>query len=120
MKNWLWLSTVLFCAAAIAQTPHKSTKDDQRGTVNLITPAKVKQATSLVKEGITVSLEHPLLMDPAPDNGNPLMHTMMNTGENPVIGVYAMDSYSIAYHGYAHTHMDALGHAFQGGKMYNG
>ena len=140
MKNcfWLWLSTVLFCAAAIAQTPHKSTKpdfdrwmkelsnwgrwgkDDQRGTVNLITPSKVKQATSLVKEGITVSLEHPLLTDPAPDNGNPLTHTMMNTVENPVIGVYAMDSYSIAYHGYAHTHMDALGHAFQGGKMYNG
>src|SRR5262252_2617685 len=51
-------------------------KDDQKGTVNLITPAKRKQATSLVKEGITVSLEHPLLTDPAPDNGNPLTHTM--------------------------------------------
>ena len=31
-------------------------KDDQAGTVNLITPAKRKQAAALVKEGISVSL----------------------------------------------------------------
>src|ERR1700674_1125436 len=95
-------------------------KDDQRGTVNLITPAKVKQAASLAKQGITVSLEHPLMTEPAADNANPLTHTMTATGENPVAGAYAMDSYSIAFHGYGHTHMDALGHAFQDGKMYNG
>ena len=95
-------------------------KDDQRGTVNLITPAKVKQAATLAKQGITVSLEHPLMTESAADNGNPLTHTMTATGENPVAGAYAMDSYSIAFHGYGHTHMDALGHAFQNGKMYNG
>ena len=33
-------------------------KDDQLGTLNLITDAKRKQALSLAKEGITVSLEH--------------------------------------------------------------
>ena len=31
-------------------------KDDQAGTVNLITPAKRKQAAALVKEGISVSM----------------------------------------------------------------
>src|ERR1700739_3183347 len=31
-------------------------KDDELGTLNLITPAKRKQAAALVKEGITVSL----------------------------------------------------------------
>src|SRR5438874_1147663 len=45
-------------------------KDDQRGTVNLITPAKVKQAATLAKQGITVSLEHPLMTESAADNTN--------------------------------------------------
>jgi hypothetical protein len=31
-------------------------KDDELGTLNLITPAKRKQATALVNEGFTVSL----------------------------------------------------------------
>jgi hypothetical protein len=33
-------------------------KDDQLGTVNLVTPAKVRQAAGLVKEGVSVSLAH--------------------------------------------------------------
>jgi hypothetical protein len=32
--------------------------DDQRGTLNLITPAKTRQAAGLVTEGITVTLQH--------------------------------------------------------------
>ena len=75
-------------------------KDDQKGTVNLITAAKVKQAATLAKSGITVSLERKVDMVEAPDNGNPLTHTMTNTGENPVAGAYAMDRYDIFYHGY--------------------
>ena len=31
-------------------------KDDQAGTINLITPAKRKQAASLVKDGVSVSM----------------------------------------------------------------
>ena len=31
-----------------------------------------------------------------------------------------MDNYSVTYHGYAHTHMDALCHIFYRGRMYNG
>ena len=95
-------------------------KDDQKGTVNLITAAKVKQAAALAKSGITVSLERRLNTEKSADNGSPLTHTMTNTGENPVAGAYAMDRYEISYHGYGHTHMDALGHAFYDGKMYNG
>lgn len=95
-------------------------KDDQKGTVNLITPAKVKQAAALAKSGITVSLERKLDTMESADNSNPLTHIMTNTGENPVAGAYAMDRYEISYHGYGHTHMDALGHAFYDGKMYNG
>ena len=32
--------------------------DDQRGTLNLITPEKTKQAAMLVQEGTTVTLQH--------------------------------------------------------------
>ena len=46
-----------------------------------VAPAKVKQAASLAKQGITVSLEHPLMTERAADNGNPLTHTMTATGE---------------------------------------
>ena len=33
-------------------------KDDQRGTLNLITPEKRKQAATLVSDGVTVSMAH--------------------------------------------------------------
>ena len=95
-------------------------KDDQKGTVNLITAAKVKQAAALAKSGITVSMERTLDTAESADNSSPLAHIMTNTGENHVAGAYAMDRYEISYHGYGHTHMDALGHAFYDGKMYNG
>jgi len=95
-------------------------KDDQKGTVNLITAAKVKQAASLVKSGLTISLERKLDTVKSADNGDPFTHIMTNTSENPVAGAYAMDRYEISYHGYGHTHMDALGHAFLDGRMFNG
>lgn len=95
-------------------------KDDQKGAVNLITPAKVKQGASLAKQGITVSLEHIVETMRSEDVTSPMNHVMTNTSENPVAGAYAMDRYEISYHGYGHTHMDALAHAFMNGKMYNG
>jgi len=95
-------------------------KEDQIGTVNLITAAKRKQAASLVKEGITVSLARLIDTKTAPDNGNPFQHTMQNTGANPLARSFSMDTFSVLYHGYGHTHMDALCHMFYQGKMYNG
>ena len=35
-------------------------------------------------------------------------------------GAFSIDTYSVLYHGYAHTHMDALCHMFYRGKMFNG
>jgi kynurenine formamidase len=90
-------------------------KDDQLGTLNLITPEKRKQAVKLVKDGVPVSLAHDVLKDRAEDNANPFVHTML-----PRAGGFWLDSYSVNYHGYAHTHMDALCHATYQGKMYNG
>jgi kynurenine formamidase len=90
-------------------------KDDLLGTLNLITPAKRKEAVALVKEGFAVSLAHNVLKDKAEDNGSPFVQTIQ-----PRVGDYLLDAYSVSYHGYAHTHMDALGHDSYQGKTFNG
>src|SRR5580692_12405005 len=52
-------------------------KDDELGTLNLITQAKRKQALALVKEGYPISLSHDELTEKVPDNPNPFVHTMI-------------------------------------------
>lgn len=44
---------------------------------------------------------------------------MMGTGESPT-ATGSMDYIGVAYHGLAHSHIDALCHMFWQGKMYNG
>jgi kynurenine formamidase len=92
--------------------------DDQRGTINLITPAKRLQAVGLVTEGFSVSLARDVEKEPAPDNSRPFGHKMLNTGASE--GQFVSDEYSVGYHGLAHTHMDALAHMSYEGKSYNG
>jgi kynurenine formamidase len=94
-------------------------KADELGALNLITPARRRQAAALVREGVAVSLARNTNRDVEADNPNPYRHTMNLTGENPQ-GQWSVDTFSILYHGYQHTHMDALCHIFHQGKMYNG
>ena len=42
-------------------------KDDQLGTLNLITPEKRRQAQALAKRGVVVSLEQPVALVPMPE-----------------------------------------------------
>ena len=86
--------------------------DDQLGSVNLITPAKRKQALSLARTGQTVSLVHNPLTEKSEDNASPFEHTM-NPG-------FTTDRYSVSYHGYSHSHMDALCHILYKDQTYNG
>jgi kynurenine formamidase len=86
--------------------------DDQLGSANLVTVAKRKQAVALVKTGDTVSLAHNPLTEKADDNANPFEQTMLR-GNN-------MDRYAVSYHGYAHSHIDALCHILYKGQTYNG
>ena len=97
-------------------------KDDQMGAVNLITPAKRKQAAGLVKEGASFSMARNAEMEKAVDNPTPVIRKILRVGADaPATGIgNTADSFFIAYHGYAHTHMDALCHMFYQGKMYNG
>ncbi len=94
-------------------------KTDQRGTVNLITPAKTKSAAALVKEGFTVSLSRDADTAKSADNLDPFGHTMTATGTDPN-PMFAMDTYTISYHNQAQTHFDSLSHMFYQGKLYNG
>jgi kynurenine formamidase len=86
--------------------------NDELGSVNLVTAAKRKQAAALVKTGETVSLAHNPLTDTAPDNARPFEHTMLPGN--------SMDRYAVAYHGYAHSHIDALCHILYKDQTYNG
>lgn len=94
-------------------------KQDQAGAVNLITPAKRKQAAALVKAGVSVSLAHDADTEKAVDNPSPFVHEMTMSGVNNP-GQFSMDRFTILFHGIAHTHLDALCHMFYKGKMYNG
>jgi len=92
--------------------------DDQRGAVNLITPAKRVAAASLVRSGRSVSLSRVWPRTPGPDNPTPAQHymTMNQRGS----GGWAADYYGISYHGYATTHIDALCHVWDEHGMWNG
>lgn len=93
-------------------------EDDELGTLNLITPEKRRQAAGLVTEGVSVSLAFDLAKEASTNNEFPLEHSLL-VHENDG-GVFAEDIYTIRYHGFAHSHVDALCHIFHQGKMYNG
>ena len=86
-------------------------KGDATGAMNLITPAKRKQAAALVKEGVTVSLAGDADTTKAVDNPNPYEVTMLGIGA---------DKIAINYHGITHTHLDSLAHINASGVFYNG
>jgi kynurenine formamidase len=86
-------------------------KDDQIGALNLITPAKRKEAAALVKEGFSVSLAGDADTVKAVDNPFPYEHEMLAIGN---------DRIGVRYHGIAHTHLDSLAHINENGVFYNG
>jgi kynurenine formamidase len=92
-------------------------KDDQMGTMNLITPAKRKQGFGLAKEGVSFSMARDVEKDTAIDNPSPFV-LKMGVGRDGV--VRGVDQISVSYHGYIHTHMDALCHFSYNGRVYNG
>ena len=81
--------------------------DDELGTLNLITAEKRRQAAALVEEGIAVSLARDVDKETAPDNPQPLGHTVQWSEGR--VG-WGGDSYTISYHGYSYSHLDALPH----------
>jgi len=94
-------------------------QDDELGALNLITPARRREAARLVREGAVVSLAHDAEKEKAADNPRPFVHEMLNTSRTPNATSHS-DAFTIAHHGLAHTHLDALCHFFYRDQMYNG
>ena len=85
-------------------------KEDVKGTYNLLTPEKRKQAVALVRSGISVSLEHTLIETKGPDVTNPLQK--LNRGNKLI--------WNSVHGGTYHSHIDALCHYAYKGVLYNG
>ena len=99
-------------------------EDDEAGTLNYLTPAKIASGARLVRAGKTVSCARNFPVQPGPENPTPALHHMVIGGDDPcahgVPGLEcSLDFIGIAYHGLASTHIDALCHVFVEGKMYN-
>ena len=92
--------------------------DDELGAANLITPAKRKQASALVTEGLPISLAHDVVQEHAADAPNILERTLGPV--NPT-GTADRYQYTGTYHGIVHSHLDSLDcHMMVDGKGYNG
>ena len=89
--------------------------EDEKGTLNLITPEKRREAALLVQDGVTVSLARDAQTEEAVDNGRPYEHEMLSVRD-----AASSDRIAVSFHGYAHTHLDGLAHHFLDGRMYNG
>jgi kynurenine formamidase len=103
-------------------------EDDQRGTLNFITPERVLAACALPRRGLVVSCALPF-DSRGPQSGvggrhNPI-HTMLADGGDALAGAqnlpggfnYADDAVTMPLQ--CGTQWDALAHVFYDGKMYN-
>ena len=98
-------------------------KDDEKGTLNYLTPRHTADAARLVRSGRTVSLAIPLNTKAGPDNPHPAAHHMIQihdvaTPEGEPR--FALDYLATEFHGDCFTHIDALCHISYKGLLYNG
>jgi kynurenine formamidase len=87
--------------------------DDQRGTLNLITPEKRAAAVALARSGRVVSLARDITPQPTLDYH---MLCPVRRGKSKA----AVDYVGMVFHGVTMTHLDALCHVEYQGKLYNG
>ena len=87
------------------------------GALNLITPAKRKQAAGLVKDGITVSMARELITEKAIDVPCPVEWAMTQGDARRWRWTASPTRASTAPNT---THLDSFAHVFFNGKMWNG
>ena len=97
--------------------------DDEKGTLNYISPVKIIAAAALVRSGRSVSMSIPINKTAGPDNANPAIHYMAMTHDVDTDSAnmgFATDFLGMQFHGDCHTHLDALCHVSYKGMLYNG
>jgi kynurenine formamidase len=92
--------------------------DDQRGAINLITPAKVLRAAQCIRSGETMTLSRPFPTAPNAGNPQPAEHFVKTFPR--LDGGLSVDYYGIFYHGFNATHIDALCHVWDHNGLWNG
>jgi len=100
-------------------------KEDELGAINFITPEKIKTASELVREGVTISCARPIVTDIRPDVSAQALRYMLDTGQGRVEEdlerpPFALEFIGMVFHGKSITHIDSPAHCFFQGKMYNG
>jgi kynurenine formamidase len=91
--------------------------NDERGTTNLITAAKILSAAKLVKAGIVVSLARPV---PQVADVEVPASAVFHRVTNAISETNTTDNYQVSYHGLGLSHMDSFCHFFADGTLYNG
>ncbi len=96
--------------------------DDEKGTLNYITPEHVRSAASSVRSGRTVSLAIPINKVAGPDNPHPALHHITHNHDIDIPQGephFVLDFLGSECHGDCHTHIDALCHVSYKGTLYN-
>jgi kynurenine formamidase len=99
--------------------------DDERGTLNLVTPERILAALRLPTDGVSVSCARQIVFesDPIPtDVRYQTQHFMLKSGESKpkTRESSAADYVAFAIHGLTMTHVDSLSHRIWDGEIYNG
>lgn len=86
--------------------------EDQRGTFNLITPEKTREAAALVRDGTTVTLQHFVTTEEALDSQTFGETRYWMSRLNPETGLptFALDEIQFSLHDGMLSHLDALCH----------
>lgn len=94
-------------------------EEDQRGTLNLITPDRVRLAASLITTGHRVSCARPLKIGASEST---FLHHMLTSGDEvPEKGMGSTaDWFALGVHGLELTHLDSPAHITWDGRLYNG
>ena len=104
-------------------------KDDELGTINLITPDRRRRAATLVTDGIPVSCARPIVTnDISADTSFQPLRFMVDSGEGRdhdsreriLARRGASEFIGMVFHGYTITHVDTPAHYFWEGQIYNG
>jgi kynurenine formamidase len=91
--------------------------NDERGTLNYVTPDKARHAAALVKRGVVISAAHLIDMSVSRKNSRP---ALLSVDDRQPGAIAATDSFTISVHSVTVTHLDAIAHVFFGNYVYNG
>jgi kynurenine formamidase len=90
--------------------------DDERGTLNYVTPEKRLEALALVREGLTLSIGRDLVTRGSSQVPPSAVHVLTYAGHEPSA---ALELLTLVPHGFEMTHLDAVAHSYFEGRVYN-